>query len=469
MTAPPPPLLIRNASLLSGRRVDLRLAGGRISALAQVGSDEGGTTIDAGGGLLIPGLHDHHIHLAATAAAWRSVRCGPPEVTDSPSLIRALTGASSDWLRGIGYHESVAGLLERSWLDRVAGHRPVRIQHRGGRMWFLNSAAVDLLLASGRTPPAGLDRESGRLFDGDAWLRDVLASAPLSLASVGTALARYGITGVTEMGPNNASDDHAMLSRQQDEGMLPQRVVLAGREELANQPYSDRLLLGPVKLHLHDADLPPLDALVRRIAGAHGQDRGVAIHCVTLAELVLALAALREAGVHSADRIEHASVATDAQVEEMASLQLAVSAQPLFVFERGDAYRRDIPESEWPLLYRLRALTDAGIPLAGSSDAPYVAPDPWAAIDSAMTRRTREGHPLGPAEALTAERALALYLADPLDVRTCRMVSVGAPADLCLLDRNWQDARIRPSASYVRMTLIGGTIVHDRDAPVPPS
>ena len=35
-----------------------------------------------------------------------------------------------EWLRGTGYHESVAGELDRHALDRWVPARPVRVQHR---------------------------------------------------------------------------------------------------------------------------------------------------------------------------------------------------------------------------------------------------------------------------------------------------------------------------------------------------
>src|SRR4051812_48332886 len=82
------------------------------------GDDE---AIDCAGAALIPGLHDHHIHLFALAARAASVPCGPPDVTDADGLRAALTGARhvDGWVRGVGYHASVAGDLDRRLLDTV--------------------------------------------------------------------------------------------------------------------------------------------------------------------------------------------------------------------------------------------------------------------------------------------------------------------------------------------------------------
>jgi len=458
-------LLIRGVELLSGQRADVRLAHGRIEDVGSLAPRSGERCIAAAGGLLLPGLHDHHLHLAATATARVSVRCGPPDVLDAGMLARALDRPGTDWLRGIGYHESVAGMLHRSWLDDVTGDRPVRIQHRGGRMWFLNSAAMARLLANSDGPPTGLDLASGQLFDADPWLREALESRPPALDGLGVELSRLGITGVTDMGPANGTVEHAYIASEQARGALPQRVVLAGSAQLDAIEDSGWLRRGPYKIHLHEANLLPYEEVVAAIIAAHEQGRGVAVHCVTELELVFALAALREAGPDSADRIEHAAVAPNALVSQIAEMGLCVAVQPLFVAERGDAYLRDVPPPDWPRLYRLRGFVDAGVPIAGSSDAPYVAVDPWKSMAVAVSRRTARGASLGEDEALDPRAALVLYLADPLDLRRTREVRVGAPADLCLLDAGWEVVGQDLNASRVRMTIVGGKIVHDARGP----
>ena len=83
-------MLIRNAELYgvapgSGRdaRTDVRLKDGRIAAVGQLAAEPSEQVIDAAGGALLPGLHDHHIHLLGYAASLNSVRCGPPAVSDA--------------------------------------------------------------------------------------------------------------------------------------------------------------------------------------------------------------------------------------------------------------------------------------------------------------------------------------------------------------------------------------------------
>lgn len=476
-------MLIRGAEVWGGGLADVRIADGRVAeissprahprtagvlnATAQEAasgpeSSPGLRDVEAHGAALLPGLHDHHIHLAALAAKRASVWCGPPEVTARGQLARILARPGVGWIRGIGYHESVMGLPGATELDALVRDRPVRIQHRSGRMWLLNSAALEVLLHKA-PPPPGLEIEAGsytgRLFDEDDWLRRALAASPPAFAEIGAELARYGIIGLTDMSPRNDPAMAAHFSAEMARGALPQHVVLAGALSLA--AASGPWQIGPAKLHLHESALPDFDKAAAFIRAAHEQGRGVAVHCVSEVELVFALALFETVGSTRGDRIEHASVASDELVARIAALGLQVCVQPHFIAERGDDYLRDVEPRHHAELYRLRAFADAGVVLAGGSDAPYGLPDPWTAMAAAVKRRTPSGTVIQAGEALTPEEALALYLADPADLSRQRRIEVGAPADLCLLDRPWAEARRAFSAERVRATWISGRVVHD--------
>ena len=155
-----PSTLIRAAEIPARGILDVRIQGGRVAALAErVSPGAGEQVLEGGGCALLPGLHDHHLHLLSLAAAQHSVPCGPPDVCDPMGLERALTRAASrqwpgGWVRGVGYHESVAGELDRETLDRLVGRVPVRVQHRSGSLWVVNSAGARRLGldASGAMP-----------------------------------------------------------------------------------------------------------------------------------------------------------------------------------------------------------------------------------------------------------------------------------------------------------------------------
>jgi len=458
-------MLIHRASLEDGRICDVRIADGRICKIGDLTAETGEDILEARNGLLLPGLHDHHIHLMALAAAMDSVRCGPPEVMEDEDLGAALSRPGDRWLRGVGYHESIAGMLDAAMLDRLAPHRPVRIQHRSGRMWFFNSAGLEIVAAAPGAEQR-LEREggryTGRLFDSDAWLRGALRGAPPSLGAVGVRLARYGITGATDMSPANDAALAAHFAAEQAVGALPQDLLFAGTLALTGQDMGPRMRLGPAKLHLHEADLPELQTAVDFIRAAHERARAVAVHCVTEVELLFTLVAFDEAGAQHGDRIEHASIARPDEIARMARLGIWVAAQPNFIAERGDQYLADVQSGFVPHLYRLKSLLGAGITLAAGSDAPFGDPDPWAAMQAAVQRRAPSGVFVGAGEALTPEDALDLFLRDPADLTIRRKVEIGAPADLCLLDCDWKTARADLSATHVLSVFVAGRAIFDR-------
>jgi predicted amidohydrolase YtcJ len=466
---------IRRAEL-AGERVDVRIAGGRIASVqAHAGGRlpdvaPGHAVLDARGGALLPGLHDHHLHLFALARGLESVPCGPPAVRDARGLAAALAGATPrrGWLRGTGYHESVAGPLARDRLDALAPDRPTRVQHRSGAAWFLNSRAIEALgLDAGADAPGvardARGRATGALHGADAWLRARLPDAALpDLAPVGALLAGFGTVGVTDATPENDAATLEAFARARASGALPQEVLVMGGAELP-EPAAEGLARGARKILLRETALPELPALVRAIAGAHAEGRAAAIHCVTRAELVFAAVALREAGPAPGDRIEHGAIVPPDALPMLASLGVTVVTQPNFVRERGDAYRREVAPAERAWLYRCAGLLAGGVPIGGGTDAPFGHPDPWRAMQAAVDRRSETGAVLGAPEALSPERALALFTSPAQSPGGApRRIAVGAPADLCLLEPPWKRARDRLEAGDVVASLRRGVVLASR-------
>jgi predicted amidohydrolase YtcJ len=425
--------------------------------------------INAEGGCLLPALHDHHMHLMAMAAALNSEPCGPPEVPSEARLAERLQTLDAvqpgEWLRGIGYHPCVAGDIDRDWLDRHISRRPVRIQHRGGRLWVLNSAALESLAATGERFPTGMERRggrpTGRLFEGDAWLRRHLPALMPDVASASRLLARYGIAGITDTTPGNGREQWSLFRQLQDEGALLQRLRVMGTPEIASCPESAWMQRGELKLHLLESRLPPWEETVSSLREAHASGRGVAIHCVTLTELVYALGVLHEAGVEPGDRIEHASVCPPEQLAHIRAMGLRVVTQPHFLAERGDQYIDEVEATDQPWLYRAAAFLQAGVPLAAGSDAPFGGPDPWRVMAAAVARTSPSGKVMSADEALTPEQALALYLSPPDQPGVARRsIAEGITADLCLLDCNWETARNTLDSERVCATWIDGQQVY---------
>lgn len=425
-------MLIRRATLLDGTVADIRV-GDTIDEVAEALSPKPGEQVlDAAFGTVIPGLHDHHLHVYSAAAEGDSVRVGPAEVTDEAALssvLRAAVVGGDGWIRAVGYHEAVAGPLDRHALDRLAPAVPVRVQHRSGVLWTVNSPGLAAL---------GLgDHPDGRLRSADRTWSEGLERRPMVVAEFSARLAGYGVTGVTDATPDLRPDDRPTGLRQ--------RVHY----------------LAPGKRILHDDGLD-LDELTAWITERHRAGAPVAVHCVTSAQLIVTIAALHAAGSHPADRIEHAAMVPQDCIADLVALGITVVTQPNFVAERGDQYRTDVPAAEQDQLWRLATLLAAGVPVALSTDAPFGAPDPWAAMRAAVHRRTPRGVVLNPVERISGRRALALFLGSADGPARPRRIAPGEPGDLCLLTASPQRVVDALEADLVAATVVGGVVVFER-------
>ncbi len=466
---------------IRGVRVDVRCADGVVTEMAAGLSARRGEAVVRGAVAAIPGLHDHHLHLLAMAARADSVDVGATGVTGRADLGRVLAAADAAlpagvWLRAVGYHERGLGPLDRWELDRMVADRPVRVQHRSGHLWVLNSAACRAVgLDDGAWPgPSGDDggdgigrdgsgRPTGRLIDRDEWLSARLPCpvAP-DLGPVGRRLASYGVTGVTDATPTRTAGDLEVLAAARRSGALPQRVRVMGDLPPGGPGAPTGLDLGPVKLMVADGRSPDVDGLAGRIDRAHRSGRAVALHCVSRPAAAVALAAWDTVGARSGDRMEHGAVLPPDIVVRLAGLGVTVVTQPAFLLDRGDDYLREVDAEDRDHLYPCARLDRAGVPLGGGTDAPFGPEDPWVAVASAVHRTTRARRVVGPGERLTPERALRLFLSDPgAPGGPARTVAVGAAADLCLLGHDVRRTLDDPAARRVVATVVGGRLVHE--------
>lgn len=469
-----PRLVILNADL-DGARVDVTLSGPTIESIvpsrrATRHRTAGAEILDAAGGGLLPGLHDHHIHLLALAAADSSLDAGPPAVTNAAQLFVALRRlhaklGPNDWIRAVGYHESVAGDIDRSWLDALGINRPIRVQHRSGALWVLNSAAIDAIGGESVVAPLtevdASGRSSGRLFRRDDWLGQRTPRQPIDLRATASRLCAYGLTGVTDLTPT--AEPHALtaLADAIESGAVPFGVTITGSPDLPSGALPT-LPRGPAKIVLDDFDLPPFDQLVDTIRRIHSLRRPVAIHCVSRSTLAFVVAVWREAGSKPGDRLEHGAIVPPDFFGDLAAHGITVVTQPSFLHDRGDEYLAAVEPRDQPHLWRCGSLIDAGIPVVFGSDAPFGDPDPWATIRTAVQRRTRDGAALGVDEAVDARTALNLFLGTATEPTSIRRVAAGQPSDLCVLNRTLRDQLADPDESGVAASVVRGRVVYTR-------
>lgn len=431
-------MLIRQATLLDGTVTDIRV-GAQIEEIGQgLAAGPGEGVLYAGGGTVLPGLHDHHVHLRSAASALDSFLVGPPGVSTAAELTRLLSNATpgaDGWIRAVGYHDSVAGELDRAALDAMVPTIPVRIQHRSGALWILNSEAL------GRIGLA--DHPDGRLRSADNGWSLALQRRETDLAELSRRITATGVTGVTDATPDLDADDRAALLAAHRCGEFRPRLNF----------------LAPGKKILHD-DRLDLDGLAEWIARQHNNDKPVAVHCVTTAQLVVTIAALRAAGGHPRDRIEHAAVVPDDNLADLAELGVTVVTQPNFVAERGDHYLAEVPAAEHDQLWRVASLRNARVPVALSTDMPFGHADPWTAMRAAVHRTTPSGAVLNARECVSAREALTMFLGRPDQPGRARSVQAGEPGDLCVLTEPPATALPELDAGLVAATVIGGELVY---------
>jgi predicted amidohydrolase YtcJ len=436
-------LLIARVEVDGRGTVDVRLGRGIVAEIGSAlrpGRDE--DVVDAEGGALLPGLHDHHVHLRALAASYQSVLVGPPAVRDIGGFVARLRAAADQtepggWVRAVGYHESVAGPLYRSMLDAAVADRPVRVQHRSGELWVLNTLGLRAV---------GLDDcGEGEVWRGDEWLRTVTPPVETDFERLSREAASFGVTGFTDADPDRTQEDLDRFP-----SFTRQRVWFMAPPPLPGMA---------TKVLLDDRELPALDSLAADFSASHRCGRPVAVHCVTRVQLVVTLAALEEVGSRPGDRIEHAAVVPPELIPQLRRLGVTIVTQPNFVAERGDQYLSDVDRDERPNLYRVASLQRAGIAVAGGTDAPFGHADVWAAMRAAVSRQTATGSVLGPSERVSPLAALRLFLGSPTCPGRVRQIAVGAPADLCLLRAPLAEALSALTADLVRLTVVDGAVV----------
>ena len=510
-------LAMINANVLTmdpaqSRAEAVAVAGGRI---ATVGSNadvrcvasERTKVIDCRGLTLLPGINDAHCHLPGLARRLQDLDCRPdrfPTIVELQAAIRAWSAAlpAERWVRGWGYDD--LGLVERrhpnrSDLDAAAPDRPVWLEHRSGHAAVLNGRGLELAGVRRETPdPSGgvIERDpftgepTGVLYEMHGFLRQRIGGVRTSrefedgMRAVNALLNSYGITSAQDAGADNGLDRWRMFSRLQASGVLSCRITMfAGINRLGELNEvglsfgagNEYLRLGHAKivLTLTSGTLHPAPGeLGEMIEEGHRRGFPVAVHCIEEGAIFAAAEALtthRQPDL--IDRIEHCAEGTPSVVDAVSRSGAMVVTQPGFLYHNGRSYRQSVDPSLLAHLYPAEALLEAGIPVAFSSDAPVIDPNPWPAIYSAVTGRTADGSSLSgggvAARRIGVEEALRLYtLAGAAAEGTASIkgaIAPGRAADMVLVDQDPTAISVeRLPKVQTLMTLIGGRTVWEK-------
>jgi predicted amidohydrolase YtcJ len=435
---------------------------------------------------------------------------------------RARTTAPGEWI--IGTQLSAEQLAERrlptiAELDAVGTGGAVVLLCRDGHSSIGNTLA---LVAAGirgtRTDPPGgaFERdESGRLTGvcRETATRILLTMLPLPdldqlqprVQQVFHELASHGITSVGMILQTDGEGPGGPAGELESVGMMiyadhlplgchsilcgdPARAIDARNSSTLHDPADNRMV-GGVKLFLDGtlggrtaclhqpfADAPGQrgwltiepELAAARMETIHLAGLQICVHAIGDAANALALDLFSDLlerhpaapGQGPRHRIEHASVLDEQSAERFAELGITAVVQPLFIRSEAAWLCDRLGPERSRRTYPFRSLLDAGVVVAGSSDAPLEEPDVLAGMAAAVTR-----HGFEPAQAITAAEALDAYtrggaLAQQREHLTGRLAE-GLRADLVILSADPTAVPGEQIADIdVCATVVGGEVVY---------
>jgi predicted amidohydrolase YtcJ len=207
------------------------------------------------------------------------------------------------------------------------------------------------------------------------------------------------------------------------------------------------------------------DEMYRRMVMGHRAGLQILVHVVgdaaarTVVDLYDRLLAEHPRPDHR-HRIEHASILDAGLVRDIARLGLVVSATPLFIENEQEWLPGRLGPERTAWTYPLRALVEAGVKVAGASDAPICSTSVLTSVSCACIR---DG--FVPEQSLGVNDALRMFTRDAafaqFEENEKGTISPGKRADLVILSRN----PLRTPAAEVReivvdRTICGGRVIH---------
>jgi predicted amidohydrolase YtcJ len=498
---------------------------GSVAEIAPLIGDET-ELIEAGGGMLVPGFIDTHVHFMAGGSSIASVQlrdAQSPEEFARRIGEFAGTVEPGEWITGGTWdHTNWGGELpRREWIDAVTADNPVWVTRLDGHMALANSVALGLAgvdadspdVAGGEIVRDDQGRPTGLLKDKamSPVFRAIPAPTDAQLDRHLDAAMRYvaenGVTTVHDMfdGDSDSWSSLATFRRAEANGALITRIYSVMplpewqkvSDDIAEHGRgSDWLRTGGVKgfmdgsLGSHTAaflepytDAPEdrgflldsLEDLRAWMTGADAAGLQLIVHAIgdkAIRDLLdIYYEIEEETGARDRRfRMEHAQHIHPNDIPRFAIQNVIASMQPYHAIDDGRWASDVIGAERSKTTYAFRSLLEDGAHVAFGSDW-YVAPaDPLEGIYAAVTRRTLDGqNPDGwvPEQKITVEEALRAYTVEgafaSFEEDRKGMLKAGMLADMTLIDR---DLTAIPEETIrdakVLKTIVGGRVVFAR-------
>ncbi|MCI0352655.1 MAG: amidohydrolase [Acidobacteriales bacterium] len=487
--------------------------------------------VDAQKRLVLPGITDSHIHFMDGSLSLGRVNLDETRnVEDIQRVLQeyvAAHPATNDhnaWVlgRGWSYPSFPEALPHKKYIDPIIPDRPAFIEGFDGHTYWANSKALELAGITRDTPdpPNGhIVRESsgeltGALKEAAAdlvqrILPKITREERLTALRAGIAAAnRAGLTRVHSCGGDFEYLD--LYDELRKKGQLTVRFYMgyflnppelteadiAKIEEASRRfPATDTWISGgAVKMMLdgvvetHTAAMlnPYADDPTQtgklfwepakyKQAVAELDRRGFQLftHAIGERAVRLALDAYQDGTKrYSRPRIEHIETITAQDIPRFGKLGVIASFQPLHSYPDDDTLkvwlRNAGPERE-PRSWAWQDVARSGGKMAFGSDWPVVTLNPWAGIQNAVTRQTREGQPPGgwlPQQRLSIAQAVYGYtLGAAIGGRREKdegSIEPGKLADLIMVSQNIFEIDPHKIAdTQVILTILDGKTVYD--------
>jgi predicted amidohydrolase YtcJ len=429
--------------------------------------------IDAKGQLVLPGFGDAHVHFMEGSLTLMGVKLDDAKTI--PAIQKrvkeyAVAHPGDGWIQGMGWSYDAFGeaaLPDKKYLDEVVSDRPVFLSCFDGHTTWANSKALQLAGIDRNTP----DPENGKIVrDAQGNPTGALKEAASGLVRkvvpeptreerlkalrAGLLEARsHGVTRIHSAGGDFEYFD--LYDELRKNGELTARFYVSyfldppglapeirNKLEKARSTYHDdwlsagvvkTMLDGVVESHTAAMLTPYADnpAIKGKTFWEPAQYQStvteldkngyqIFTHAIGDGAVRLALDSYQSMSAangtkDSRPRIEHIETISEQDIPRFGKLGVIPSMQPLHAYPDADTLKvwlKSAGAEREPRAFAWHSIAQGGGRLAFGSDWPVVTISPWPGVQTALTRQTSEGQPVGgfvPEQRITLEQAIEGY------------------------------------------------------------
>ena len=480
--------------------------------------------IDVGGKTVLPGFIDGHIHVLSSGVKHVNMAdCDVRTLTEIQAGLkeRAAKTPAGGWVQGFKFDDTKTDRtssnegrhLYREDLDAVTTDHPMMVAHRGGHVFYMNSAGLE---AGGyndesEDPPGGRlgrDPDTGKL-NGIVYER-AIDHIRFGLIPVDTdEIRREGLRTIcnmlNEVGLTSVHDARVTAEEFQTyqdgkaAGELSLRVYalmwypqfpalkdagiktglgddllrVGGIKMVADGAISTRTayLSEPYEGSSCDHGILAMEAdeIEQQVMDMHKAGFQVCIHANGDSTIDLVLTAYEKAQKayprsDTRHRIEHCTLINPELLARMKAGGVVATPFCTFVYHHGEKMRY-YGEKRLEWMFAQRSFIDAGVMSTGATDYPPGPFEPLLGIQSCVTRIDSTGKEWGINQRISVEEALRLYTLNgayaSFEENIKGSVEIGKLADLVVLGSD--PTKIDPMGIKdikIQQTILGGRTVY---------